>query len=401
MSKTIVNIITDESPIPAYLFVKEMYEPGDRLMFVSAKSDEEDLDHLASLFAVSKELIDEIIFMRDSDEFMYERICRRLNAELKKDTLYYVNLAGGTRYLAIAVQQAFEKFNAKFFYVNVEGNTIVSSIYDDSIYDDDDYTYPIKHRMSVAEYLTVHDMLHDIDSEHNHSPYCSLRDASNFFKAFSSQTMPAYCYDVLEKLRHGYRSAKVANGNRTLHTIKRKYEISISEIQHPHNPDWVEIPEMTNFLNFLDFATNKQQNINKDEIDFITGGWLEEYVYYWVQKHVQPDDVHMGVHIQKKNVPYHDNELDVIFTKNNHLYVIECKTGVESNRMFNEIVYKVCALKEALLGLSCHSFIVSLKKDNLQDGLKKVAGNMDVTFIDHAMLTRPAKLTEFINKLAK
>lgn len=37
MPKTLVNIITDDDPIPAYLFIKEMYETGDRLMYISAK----------------------------------------------------------------------------------------------------------------------------------------------------------------------------------------------------------------------------------------------------------------------------------------------------------------------------------------------------------------------------
>ena len=39
MGKTIVNIITPEHPVAAYLFIKEMYEPGDRLLFVAANED--------------------------------------------------------------------------------------------------------------------------------------------------------------------------------------------------------------------------------------------------------------------------------------------------------------------------------------------------------------------------
>ena len=46
MPKTLVNIVTDDNPIPAYLFIKEKYEAGDRLMFISAKSTEDDLSFL-------------------------------------------------------------------------------------------------------------------------------------------------------------------------------------------------------------------------------------------------------------------------------------------------------------------------------------------------------------------
>ena len=46
MPKTIVNIITEDNPLPAYLFIKENYEAGDRLMYISAKDTEDDLDAL-------------------------------------------------------------------------------------------------------------------------------------------------------------------------------------------------------------------------------------------------------------------------------------------------------------------------------------------------------------------
>lgn len=396
MSKTLVNIISDECPIPAYLFIKEMYEDGDRLMFISAKRGEENLEHLASLFSISKNQIDEVVFMHNSDEFLYEHICRHLNSVLKDDVHYCVNLAGGTRYLSLAIQQAFRKCHTDFYYVNVKGNTIVSTIYDDSIYDDDDISYPIKYRMTVDEYLSLHDLQHDLATENHHKPTCSRQYAYNLLKLFTNKQMPKEYFNTLDKLRIGYRNAKSAKGKQTLQVIKRKSEISISEIQHPHNSNWYAIPELSDFLNSLDFKTQKVGSINKDEIDFLTGGWFEQYVYYLMLKYVQPDDIKIGVHIQKKNVPYHDNELDVVFTKNNHLYVMECKTGVDNNAMFNEIVYKACALKDALLGLSCHSFIVSLKKDNSEDGLKKVAANMGVTFIDYTLLAHPLKWTNEI-----
>jgi hypothetical protein len=98
----------------------------------------------------------------------------------------------------------------------------------------------------------------------------------------------------------------------------------------------------------------------------------------------------MGVRFARKGVK-HDNELDVVFMKNNGLYVIECKTGVATEHLFNEIVYKACALREALLGVSCYSYIFSLKND--KDGsLKRVAQNMGVTFVDYAVITNPDKL---------
>ena len=96
MPKTLVNIITEDNPIPAYLFIKEKYEAGDRLMYISAKDTEEDLNALSELFSVPATLIEEIVLKHDMDELTYEKICRAVIVRLRKDTHYCVNLAGSS-----------------------------------------------------------------------------------------------------------------------------------------------------------------------------------------------------------------------------------------------------------------------------------------------------------------
>ena len=64
---------------------------------------------------------------------------------------------------------------------------------------------------------------------------------------------------------------------------------------------------------------------------------------------------------------------------------------MQTERLFNEIVYKVCAISEALLGVSCYSYIFSLKKDD-SDVLKRIADNMGITFVDNNILTTPRKM---------
>ena len=67
MPKTIVNIIAEDNPNPDYLFIKEMYEEGDYLMYISAKDTEDDLDALSELFNVPTTHIEEIVLQRGSD----------------------------------------------------------------------------------------------------------------------------------------------------------------------------------------------------------------------------------------------------------------------------------------------------------------------------------------------
>ena len=374
MSKTLVNIITEDNPIPAYLFIKEKYEEGDRMMYISAKDTEEDLDALSELFSVPATHIDEIILKNDVDELSYEKICRAVLARLNHETQYCVNLAGGTRYMALAVQQVFEKFNTQFFYVQVEENLIVQSVFDDGIYNNDDLFYPIKYKMTIAEYLRAHEIQHKL-LQYDHLPIRSESESTNIFEMFTQNKFTHDDYEVMEMLRLHYRNRK---------------RINITAIESSTDPNRPAIPHLSAFLNHLYFIPKNNGMLYRDELEYLTGGWFEEYVYYLVKKHITPDDTAIGVKISRAGVR-HNNELDVIFTKGNKLFVIECKTGVQTERLFNEIVYKLCAIKEALLGVSCYSYIFSLKKDDSND-LKRIAENMGITFVDHDILLTPRKL---------
>lgn len=374
MQKTLVNIITEDNPIPAYLFIKEKYESGDKLMYISAKDTEDDLEALSDLFNVPASDIEEIVLKNDVDEFTYEKICRAVLAHLNHATLYSVNLAGGTRYMALAVQQVFERFNAEFFYVQVEVNMIVKSKFDESIFNNDDFFYPICHRMTIAEYLLAHEMLHDLN-EFPHVPIRTREESEYIFKLFTQRGLSKRDYETLELLRTYYRNMK---------------SVQILTAENSGCYQYPPVPGLSGFLYSIEFVPAKKGFLSKRELEYLTGGWFEEYVYYLVKKYIKPQDMAIGVRISRKGVK-HDNELDVVFTKGNKLFVIECKTGVQTERLFNEIVYKVCAIREALLGVSCYSYIFSLKRDET-DVLKRIADNMEITFVDNDILTTPRKL---------
>lgn len=369
--KTIVNIVSDENPIPAYLFIKEMYEPGDKLMFISAKNTEDDLVFLSEMMRVPNDCIKEILLRNEMDEFKYEQICRTIVKRLQKGETYYVNLAGGSRYMALAVQQVFEKFGAEFFYVQPEKNIIIKSKFDDNINDNDDLHIPIKYRINLSEYIKLHEMQSDLNNN-GHSPIRSEFEAQNLFDLFSQKLLSNRDYRILDILRTDYRNLNYAK---------------LAEIEHPRRLRADAIPDIRKFLDFLSFVPESRDELNKSELNYLTGGWWEEFVYYKIKETVKPDDIAIGPVIRTKGVK-RQNELDVVFIKDNQLYVIECKTGVHTESLFNEIVYKACALKEALLGITCKYYICSMKKD--EDGsLKRIAKNMDITFWDFAVVSQP------------
>lgn len=367
MSNTIVNIIDREDPLPLYLFIREMRHDGDRVIFVSAKGDADRIPFFVNLMGLDKELVNSIVMNRKSDELSYELICRTVIGHLDPNQHYLVNLAGGSRYMTLAVQRSFARFNADFYYTKTRENVIVNTIYNDSIYDDDDVVTPIKHRMTVGELLAVNGLTNDANSP-SRSPIRSVEYTLSFFKKFISKALTASDYEAIAQLRLHYRS--------------RHRAMKIKALATTGLSDRPRVDHLEAMLAHLHFVPQNADELSPAEVDYITGGWFEEYVYNIIKERVKPDDISIGVHISHKGTA-HNNELDVVYSKNNQLFVIECKTGVDSNRMFNEIVYKVCALREVLLGTTSKSYIFSLIRDN--DGrLRQVARLMGVGLYDYS-----------------
>ncbi len=381
MSKTIVNIIDKSNPLPAYLFTKEYFENGDNVLFISTVEEADCINHLTKQLEISEEHVDKIIVKRHENNMLYEYICRTIKNKLNKDTQYYLNLAGGNRYMTLSVQHVFEEFNTLFFYTQTRENQIVKTIFDNSIYDDDDEVFPIKHRMTLKEYFCLYGLETDLDQ-----PRPQVKDiaySQHLFTMFSQNMFSHGDYEVLDTLREKYRNWKF---------------IIISQVEHPDKDYMTAIPNLSKFLDYIGFVPERQGSLQMSEIEYLTGGWFEEYVYSLIKEVLRPDDITMGVHISNGRIR-HNNELDVCFIKANKMFVIECKTGVSTEKMFNEIVYKVCALKEVLLGTS-HSYIFSLKKDH-KGNWKKTAKYMGITLCDWLNLTKPENLKLILKTMDK
>ena len=66
-SKTIVNILSQESPVPAYLFIKEKYVAGDKLLFVSSKSARSDIDFISRFLSLPAEMMSKVVFTEEEE----------------------------------------------------------------------------------------------------------------------------------------------------------------------------------------------------------------------------------------------------------------------------------------------------------------------------------------------
>lgn len=375
--KTLVNIYDPHNPLAAYLFLKQYYAEGDRLMFISTREEKVALAVYASMFKVPEDHVELVWFHRSEDKYIYERICRHLRSRLSQDATYWVNLAGGSRYSAIAVQYVFAGFHSKFFYVQTRENLIVSSFFDASIDDDDDVIDPIDYRMSLAEYFELHGVEHDL-KEKRHTPLRSWNESKRIFECFKARKLPDQAFSAIEQLRLQYRG--------------KKHPYSIASIVKGAPNREKPIKGLPELLRYFAFIPSQEGMLQPEEVDFLTGGWFEEYVYHTIMHYVKPQEAAVGVRISRAGAQ-HNNELDVVFIKANTLFVVECKTGIATDHMFNEIVYKASALKSCFLGMMCHSYIFTLKND-YDKRLKQVSDMMNITLCAKDTMVSSAKMAE-------
>jgi len=168
------------------------------------------------------------------------------------------------------------------------------------------------------------------------------------------------------------------------------------------------------------------QNLPKAEDKvYYAGAWFEEYCYYRLKKEYQLEDscISHGNKIYREKETQNDNEIDVMFIKENQLHIFECKVSMWGNVVDYEKVnekakenvkdnlegfmYKLAAIAKDY-GFRPNSYILTLHNlkgsynDDAMENLKKrqrILGIKDVK--DRSDFTKTSPLLEFDSKPVK
>lgn len=204
-----------------------------------------------------------------------------------------------------------------------------------------DQTHSLDYRVSLNEYFTLYGLAYDYDND-------LICDAQRPFNLFNEQKMSNFY--LTEELRYAQKAPR---------------------------------PELRRYLG---------------------GEWFEEYVYLRIKRDfkLRDEDIAKSVKICRLSSTSNDNELDVVFVKDNALYVIECKVsmtgyGKEPKSVVDEYLYKLAAISKDF-GLRVNSYIFTLHQmwrfaKATQENMSKrmrILGIRDI--IDGPKLTQPLKL---------
>ncbi len=369
MSRVIVSIISEQT-IPNYIFIKEHFKIGDELLFITShKMENKVVPILATLGYVNCN--SSSIILKENEEEKWIDMCNQIYSNLDRGAKYIVNLTGGTKYMSMAVLRVFEEYDSVFYYIPFPKNELLLL--------KENVPFKLSYRVDIKEYLSLYNVLQD------ESAYKIVKDevyTNSFFNLFISKTFTSTEFVIIDLLR-AYRDRG----------IKDIDKVENNESDNERKP---QIMGLKNFVTKYYFVEDKINSLSPSDIQYLTGGWFEEYIYFKVKNEIEPTDIAIGIKIKRQQNPFL-NDLDVVFTLGNKLFVIECKTGISGVKMLNDTVYKATALKETLFGLSGYTFIFSL--GGPVENFELTAKNMGITYYDRSYFTESRKWNEVINKI--
>lgn len=354
-NRTIVSVLSQQAA-PNYLVIRELFQKGDSLLFISSRTMFPKLKVIESSLADLEITVDSVVFSDDDAEEKWNLMSREIETKLTKDRKYLVNLTGGTKFMSLAIQKVFEKYDSQFYYLPLPKNYLLRPM------QNDDEKTPLKYRLKVKEYMELYGLSLTRYTDRL-SQTKSFTDG--FFDFFVNHL--GKDAEIIEKLRK-YRDRNM----------------KISEIENEGSDQFPQIQGLSEFIKKINFPLRESGLLSKYESRYLTGGWFEEYTFSFIKERLQPDNIFLDVTFKTENGQ--GNELDVVFTLNNKLYVIECKTGgVNRAGEAAPIIYKAAALKK-FFGLAANTIIFSLSSHN-----PARAEDFDALFFDRSYFVDPDK----------
>lgn len=374
MKRILISLISDQT-IPNVLIVNEL-ETFDEYIMISTQRmerfDKRDMVRRAADIPLEK--CRHVVVIEDN----LQDIAQQLHTlALKEEDHIVVNLTGGTKIMAIGVYNYFtqEVKADEMLYVPI-GKNIYRTVY--PIYKDT----PIKYRLSLTEYLSCYGILIV-----ERTPAIRLSQKWEVTKD--------YFYN-----NHFKSDEKYALRNFTFN--RKAARLHFSELPRVFQflPEW---------LKSFNYTPKYNNQIATDDLKYLDSFWFEEFMLIILseQLNLRLKDIATGVRISRGEdiLDKVDNEFDVMFTLDNALYVVECKTSIPNKEKFENTVYKLAALKKDF-GLFVKGYICTLyglrgKKNigAIKEQKKKRASLFNITLIDEPILKSEQELEQIFGNV--
>lgn len=349
MKTCLVSLISDQT-IPNIL-VAASIRP-DYLLFISTAAMEKKhkidniLESLSMLGFDFQQKSDRIIIPENSIPDINEKMIDWVK-DKRKEYNFTVNLTCGTKLMSLAAYEIFKGYGAEIIYMPLPENVYFPVNRPES-------KVAVNTRLSVDAYLAAYGVkISNPDS-------LKASEAS----AFSKRAMTCFIYENYKALKSLLKA--IGEYVRPIRKDDAKKGVRLNipfNIIKPVEKAFIDMCSFSEVNGFL------VKDINQDDWDYLRGAWLEERTYLALKDVLPPE--HSDIHL-KINCKIHgnDNEFDVLFTLNNVLYVVECKSldapsGSDKGKMggtVSDFLYKLGALRQNF-GLTPRGVLASTSED--------------------------------------
>ena len=359
MAKVLVSLIGDQTAPNIFVIRDERFRDVDRHLFISTEQMQRKgrVAQIRQALDLPEERVRVAIVPADE----LGGILGALDA-LRLDPAddYHLNLTSGTKIMSVGLYAFFTKkpFRSTIFYVPM-GRRRYREIYPLA----DGPEYELTHQINLQEYLGSYGILLQSDG---------LNPKSGFPFGYTDQIRQWYLEADRGFTREGRPFHYYAQAVRERLNRQRKEGKMAEAIK------WSDTPRLGDFLEEIGFAAETAGLLNRREIDYLTGGWFEEWAYELIrtQLGLPPGAIGTGVEILQDRLvgKYANNEFDLVFFYRDTLYVVECKSGMgfrfkETRELFENTVYRLAALRW-VFGRNVHASVLTLS-DRLREGRQR------------------------------
>ena len=340
MKKVLVSLVSDQTT-PNVEFILEINKKADAYLFISTKSMEQNGNRKWILDAAqldNSSSVETIIV----DPHSFEDIEKELSKVIDDDNQYFVNLTGGTKVMSLAVFEFFKTMDAEIYYLTGRGQMI--KLHPGRKKTSSELTAKI----TLKNYLVAHGL--SLKQGTLTGTFEQAQRMLDFFLAHPD--LSAY-----EQAFAFFRA------NRSLKQ-KKSYQ---------------ENPVVSKLIDDLGYQPTEVGLLNKYDCKYLSGEWLEEYLYFFIKNNfpVSEENLAAGSEIEKKGTK---NELDVLVSTNNNIYIFECKTSIytpdeKPKQIIGDTIYKSISLRNNM-GLFAQTTIITLSDlsdKKLEDHIKRAA----------------------------
>lgn len=377
MSKSIIVSLISDQTIPNVIFIRDLPK-ADAYIFITTNKMEKKNIVENIINSCPEGLIEnsrKIIVEEDSLVDFKSIVSGKL--ESADDYHYYVNITGGTKIMSLGAYNFFTELGDSTIYYLPLGKDHFRQIFPIK----KNKTKLVQYKINLKDYLTANGVTVQTKAfSGKNSLIRSKEENINLMEAFLGDLN-----NPIKKMVEFFRFNKLRD--------KKKLELT-DEIRKEMEPIFQ-----------AGFNLEIENVISREETNYLTGDWFEEYTYQVIAEALGKSNEEIGKGIRVTRGLKTSNEFDVMFTHNNALYVIECKTDVADNeegklsQLFTNTLYKASTLKKDF-GLFVKYYLFAINDfSKLSDEHKDRARVLDIKLVGTEILSDRTKLIEFIQKM--